>query len=117
MITAKNVKRGDVWLINLDPVIGYEQSGVRPALVISDDLFNQSMAKLHIVLPITSKNKKIASHVEIQYDFLPSTSYIKTEDIRSVSKERLLKKIGAVDHPVMLQVEYHLYQLLGFTIE
>ncbi len=117
MITAKNVKRGDVWLINLDPVIGYEQSGVRPALVISDDLFNQSMAELHIVLPITSKNKKIASHVEIQYDFLPSTSYIKTEDIRSVSKERLLKKIGAVDHPVMLQVEYHLYQLLGFTIE
>jgi len=52
------INRGDIWLINLDPTIGHEQSGIRPALIISDDLLNQSLAELVIVLPITSKKTK-----------------------------------------------------------
>src|SRR5438128_11466126 len=46
--------RGEVWLIDLNPVRGHEQAGRRPALVVSDDLFNQGPAGLVIVLPITS---------------------------------------------------------------
>ena len=104
----KSFRRGDVWLINLDPTIGHEESGFRPALIISDDLFNQSLAELAIVLPITSKNKGIKTHVEINYDFLPSVSYIKTEDIRSVSVQRLTKRIGCVENEVLQMAEYHL---------
>jgi mRNA interferase MazF len=110
------INRGDIWLINLDPTLGHEQSGIRPALIISVDLLNMSLAELVIVLPITSKNKGISSHVEIQYDFLPSVSFIKTEDIRSVSVERLIKRIGPVDSFVLQKVKYHLSNLLGFTL-
>jgi mRNA interferase MazF len=110
------INRGDIWLINLDPTLGHEQSGIRPALIISDDLLNQSLAELVIVLPITSKNKGISSHVEIHSDFLPTISYITTEDIRSVSVERLIKRIGSVDSFVLQKVKYHLSNLLGFTL-
>ena len=109
------INRGEVWLIDLNPVIGHEQSGKRPALVVSDDLFNHSLAEMVIIVPITSKNKGIPTHVELESDFLNFKSYIKTEDIRSVSIKRLTKRLGLVDEETMLGVEERLKLLLGFT--
>ena len=86
--------KGEVWLVDLNPVIGHEQSGVRPALIISDDMFNYSLAEMVIIVPITSKYKGIPTHVELVSDILTMKSYIKTEDIRSVSTKRLIKKLG-----------------------
>jgi mRNA interferase MazF len=57
--------RGEVWLINLDPVRGHEQAGSRTCLVISDDLYNRGPSSKHIVLPITSKFKGISYHIEV----------------------------------------------------
>ncbi|MCL6099146.1 MAG: type II toxin-antitoxin system PemK/MazF family toxin, partial [Bacteroidetes bacterium] len=57
--------RGEIWMINLNPAKGREQSGIRPALIISDDFFNNSAAELVIVLPITSKKKGIPLHVQL----------------------------------------------------
>lgn len=57
------VNRGDVWLVNLNSVRGHEQSGTRPALVVSDDMFNHSLAEMIIVVPITSKDKGIPTHI------------------------------------------------------
>ena len=108
------IYRGDVWLINLNPAMGHEQSGIRPALIFSDDLFNNGLSGLIIILPITSKKKNLNTHIQIQTPFLPSVSYIKTEDIRSVSVERLIKKIGNLDQSVLQHAEYHLKYLLGF---
>jgi mRNA interferase MazF len=51
--------RGEVWLINLDPVRGHEQAGSRPCLVVSDDLYNRGPSGKQIVLPITSTFKGI----------------------------------------------------------
>jgi mRNA interferase MazF len=107
------INRGEVWLIDLNPVIGHEQSGIRPALVISDNLFNHSLAEIVIIVPITSKNKGIPTHVELESDFLNVMSYIKTEDIRSVSINRLIKKLGAVDEQILYLVEERLKLLLG----
>ncbi|NSW91665.1 MAG: type II toxin-antitoxin system PemK/MazF family toxin [Firmicutes bacterium] len=106
--------RGEIWLIDLNPVIGHEQAGIRPALIVSDNLFNHSLAEMVIVLPITSKAKGIPSHIMIDYEFLKCRSYIKTEDIRAVSSQRLIKKLGEVDFNVLEAVEEHLKLLLGF---
>ena len=107
--------RGEVWLINLNPSIGHEQAGTRPALIISDDLLNQSLAEMVIVIPITSKNKNIPTHIEVNYDFLEMKSYIKTEDIRAISANRLIKRLGTVDTQILDRVSECLKMLLGFS--
>ena len=102
-MTPPGPSRGEVWLVNLNPTRGHEQAGTRPALVVSVDLFNQGAAGLVVVLPITSKLKGVPLHVEVDppEGGLTMKSFIKCEDVRSVSKERLLHKLGAVS-PVTL---------------
>src|SRR5204862_2444879 len=51
--------RGEVWMLNFDPTRGHEQAGTRPALIISVDVFNAGPADLVIVLPITSRSKRV----------------------------------------------------------
>ncbi|MDD4146085.1 MAG: type II toxin-antitoxin system PemK/MazF family toxin [Clostridia bacterium] len=108
------VNRGEIWLVNLNPVIGHEQAGTRPILIISENMFNHSLAKMVIVIPITSKNKGIPTHVELKTNFLPRKSYLKTEDVRSISTQRLIKKLGDVENTVISLVEERLKLLLGF---
>jgi mRNA interferase MazF len=107
--------RGEIWLVMLDPTIGREQAGTRPALVISDDLFNQSHAELVVVLPITSKSKGIRSHVEIvpPEGGLNVISYIKCEDVRSISIQRLGRRLGKVNANIMDEVENRLRFILA----
>lgn len=56
---------GEIWDVVLDPQVGREQAGYRPALVISNDYFNQVDNGLHIIAPITSRNRRIRQHVSI----------------------------------------------------
>ncbi|PZC53083.1 MULTISPECIES: type II toxin-antitoxin system PemK/MazF family toxin [unclassified Mesotoga] len=109
--------RGEIWLANLSPTRGREQSGFRPCLVISVDQFNHGPAELVIVVPLTSKNKSIPLHVKIsgEQTGLDVTSYIKTEDLRSVSRNRLEKKIGQVSEEVLLEVLDRIKILLNIT--
>ena len=90
--------RGDVWLVDLNPIRGREQSGQRPAMVISVDLFNSGPADLIVVLPITSQAKGIPFHVQIDPSEggVTKTSFIKCEDVRSISKERLIRRFRSV---------------------
>ncbi len=76
------ISRGEVWLIDLNPVRGHEQAGRRPCLVISVNLFNQGASGLAVVLPITSKDKKIPFHVEVKPPEagLKVKSFVKCED-------------------------------------
>ena len=106
--------RGEVWQVELRPSRGREQDGQRPALIVSHDKFNRSAAELVIVIPITRVNKQISSHVlvpkgEAGLDF---DSYIKCEDIRSISTERLIEYRGEVTYPTMEAVQYILRVLL-----
>ena len=113
-MTEPSPTRGEVWLVNLDPVRGHEQAGTRPALVISVDHFNQGPAGLVIVLPITSRRKNIPLHVEISppEGGVDRKSYIKCEDIRSISKERLQRCLGRVTGETLREVEDRLRILL-----
>ncbi len=106
--------RGEIWLVTLDPTVGREQAGRRPALVISDDLFNQSHAELIVVLPITSKSKGIRSHVAVSppEGGLSVQSYIKCEDVRSISIQRLERKLGKAAIRTMNEVESRLRIIL-----
>lgn len=106
--------RGEIWLVTLDPIVGREQAGKRPALIVSDDLFNQSHAELVIVLPITSKGKTIRSHVPVSppEGGLNVQSYIKCEDVRSISIQRLEQRLGKVTARTMNEIENRLRIIL-----
>jgi len=107
--------RGEVWLVELNPVRGHEQAGTRPALVFSVDIFNNGPAGLVVVIPITSKNRDIPLHVDISPpdSGLIVKSYIKCEDMRSVSKDRLTRKLGTVSSNILESVEDRVKILLG----
>ena len=106
--------RGEVWSLDLDPTRGHEQAGTRPALIVSVDEFNQGPAELVVVLPITTKDKRIPFHVKIEppEGGLKATSFIKCEDVRSVSKDRLFRRHGIVSPRVVAEVEFRLRVLL-----
>ena len=107
--------RGEVWMVDLDPARGHEQAGRRPALVVSVDPFDHGPAGLVIVLPITTKAKGIPLHVQIKppEGGLKSASYIKCEDVRSVAKERLARRLGIILPTTQADVDDRLRILLG----
>ena len=111
----KEPSRGEVWLVNLDPTKGREQAGSRPALIVSVDRFNHGAAELVIACPITSRAKGIPTHVQVDSPEggLSLQSFIKCEDVRSISKSRLLSRFGAVSSETMRKVEERLAILLG----
>ena len=106
--------RGEIWMVDLNPVRGHEQAGLRPCLVVSVNLFNHGPAGLIVVLPVTSKDKKIPLHVPIepQESGLTVKSYIKCEDIRSISKDRLIEHKGKAPQEIIALAEDRLRILL-----
>ena len=106
--------RGEIWMADLNPDRGHEQAGFRPCLIVSVDLFNHGPAELLVVLPITLKDKQIPFHIPIdpQQSGLDVRSYVKCEDIRSISKSRLAEHRGQVPPGVMKLVEDRLRILL-----
>ena len=106
--------RGEIWMVKLDPTRGHEPTGTRPALVVSANLFNSSRADLLIVLPLSTKEKGVRSHVAIDppQGGVKRRSWIRCEDIRSLSKGRLSKRWGAVSHATLDAVEDRLRILL-----
>jgi len=106
--------RGEVWLVDLNPTRGHEQAGKRPGLIMSVDLFNSGPAGLVVIAPITTKEKGIPFHVEIQppEGGLRRRSFIKCEDIRSVAKERLFQRLGVISPATLSEVEDRLRILL-----
>ncbi len=109
-----NPLRGEIWLVDLNPTRGHEQAGKRPGLVASVDLFNQGPAGLVIMIPITAKEKGIPLHVEIKAPEggLTKRGFIKCEDIRSVSREWLVQRLGQVTRNTLGAVEDRLRILL-----
>lgn len=114
-MSAIQPARREVWLVNLDPAKGREQAGRRPALILSVDQFNHGPAELVVVIPITSKAKGIPFHVSVNppEGGLSQLSFIKCEDVRSISKERLIQRLGVVIDQTMDEVEDRVRILLG----
>lgn len=111
-----NIKRGDIYYADLSPVIGSEQGGTRPVLVIQNDIGNKYSPTV-IVAAITSQiNKaKMPTHIEIsakEYG-LTKDSVILLEQVRTIDKKRLRERIGHTDDELMLSVNRALFISVG----
>ncbi|MBJ6727197.1 type II toxin-antitoxin system PemK/MazF family toxin [Geomesophilobacter sediminis] len=95
------VSRFDVHLVNLDPTIGSEIRKARPCLVISPDEMNHYLATV-IVAPMTTKGKDYPSRVTCT--FKGKSGQVVLDQIRTVDKKRLVKKLGKVDKPTQKAV-------------
>lgn len=109
-----NPSRTEIWEVDLGKGKGHEQSDKRPGLLVSVDEFNHGPAGLVVLLPLTSRDKGIPWHVEITPNEggVKKDSYIKCEDIRSVSVKRLRSRWGEVSGNTMKEVEERLKILL-----
>lgn len=110
------IKRGDVYYADLSPVIGSEQGGVRPVLVLQNNIGNKYSPTV-IISAITSQiNKaKLPTHIEIKAkDFeLPKDSVVLLEQLRTIDKKRLKEKIGRFDKVLMNEVDEGIKISLG----
>ena len=101
------VKRGDIYYADLSPVVGSEQGGVRPVLIIQNDIGNK-YSPIVIATAITSQiNKaKMPTHIELSANEygLSKDSVVLAEQIRTIDKRRLKEKIGHVDEQLMTRV-------------
>lgn len=106
-------RRGEVWFLDFDPVVGREQAGYRPALVLSSDIANGAgMVTVH---PITSKSRPYPTRVGIipPDGGLQVPSWVMGEQPRTVDARRLRRLVGNVSAPVMRRVEDVVRILLG----
>ena len=94
------VKRGDMFYADLSPVVGSEQGGIRPVLIIQNDVGNKHSPTV-IAAAITSQTgkTKLPTHIEIEPEQsgLKAESVVLTEQIRTIDKSRLKEKIGHID--------------------
>lgn len=99
-------KRGEIWLVNWNPSRGSEQAGIRPALVIQNDIGNEK-SPTTIVAAISGTVKIYPMNVKINpaESGLEKPSIVKTGQILTISKERLMKKIGKVGRDTMQAVD------------
>jgi mRNA interferase MazF len=116
MNQTRKPSRGEIWLITLDPTKGRGQAGTRPCLVLSVDDLNHGPADLAVVLPITTAQRNVPSHIRIDPPMggLRRTSYVKCEDLRSVcTTERFVTRWGRIEQAKMREVERVVRLLLG----
>lgn len=110
------LKRGDIYFADLSPVIGSEQGGVRPVLIVQNDIGNQ-YSPTTIAAAITSQlaKAKLPTHVELscQTCGLEKDSVVLTEQIRTIDKKRLKEKIASLDEESMSRVSKALEISLG----
>lgn len=107
-------KQGEIWTVVLDPIKSHEQGGVRPALVISNDRFNQAFRSLFIVVPITRTDRDMPTQVLVQppEGGLTAPSFVMCEQVRAVSVLRFRKRRGEVTSETLSEVESILPRLI-----
>jgi mRNA interferase MazF len=108
---AMVVNRFDVFLINLDPAVGSEIQKTRPCLIISPDEMNRYI-KTVIVAPMTSAGKDYPTRVTCK--FKEKKGQIVLDQIRTIDKARLIKKLGLIDSNTQLEVISVLQKLFAF---
>jgi mRNA interferase MazF len=96
-----------VWSVTFDPVRGHEQGGVRPGLIISNDLFNRTPHTFCILVPLTRTDRGIPSHLRIlpPEGGLRYVSFALCEQVKSLSVSRLNRRLGAVDRVTVERVQ------------
>ena len=110
------IKRGELYYADLSPVVGSEQGGVRPVLIVQNDVGNRYSPTI-IAVAVTSQINKANLPTHIALDTtsgLPKDSVILAEQVRTLDKRRLKDKIGSLDEKSMERVNNALLVSLGF---
>lgn len=110
------MKRCEIWYTDLSPVIGSEQKGFRPVVIISGDMLNKYLP-IVIACPLTTKIKAYKGNVIISPDDkngLSEKSEVLTFHIRSISKERLTKKVGEITETQLEVIKQTLSDILKY---
>lgn len=114
----EQIKRGQIYYADLSPVVGSEQGGTRPVLIIQNDVGNKFSPTV-IVAAVTSQmtKAKLPTHIELPKNLcgLPKDSVILLEQIRTLDKRRLKEKVGDVDNGTLFKVDKAILISLGFV--
>jgi mRNA interferase MazF len=110
------MKQGEIWFANLNPTKGQEQAGIRPVVIISGNLLNTYL-NIVICCPLTTKIKHYKGNVVLQPNSknkLKQTSEILTFHIRSISKERLTKRIGEISTSEITKIKQTVNEIMDY---
>ena len=112
------VKRGDIFYADLSPVVGSEQGGVRPVVIVQNDVGNKHSPTV-IAAAITSRTEKnkLPTHIEVTADRfgLQKDSVILLEQVRTIDKKRLKEKMGHLEDETMEKVNSAISLSLGLS--
>lgn len=115
------MKQGDIWLINLDPTVGSEIRKTRPAVIINDDGLGKLPLKIIVPLTDWKEHYSVAEWmVEIKadsYNRLTKTSAADCFQIRSVSQQRFIKKLGSITQVQLMLIQNALASVLSIQIK
>ena len=100
------IKRGDVFYADLNPVVGSEQGGIRPVLVVQNNVGNRHSPTI-VVLPLsTAKKHYLPTHIHIRCSkALPKDSVVLAEQIRTIDRYRLKSYVGSLDNEIMREID------------
>jgi len=104
------VKRFDVYLVNLDPTQGYEIQKTRPGLIISPDEMNRHIGTV-IIAPMTTKGREYPTRVPVT--FQRKAGHIVLDQIRTVDKRRLIRRLGNIDQRTATKVLHVLHEMFA----
>lgn len=97
-----DLKQYEIVLVNLDPTIGSEIKKTRPCVIISPDEMNKYLRTI-IVAPMTTQSKKYPTRIEIKHE--NKIGWIVIDQIRTVDKQRIIKKLGRLSQPEVKEVK------------
>ena len=107
MTDSMNIRRGDIYSADLSPVVGSEQGGVRPVLIVQNDVGNRHSPTV-IAAAITSRTSKtrLPTHIDVRSDVsgLNRDSVVLLEQIRTIDKSRLKERMGHIDETNMNEI-------------
>ena len=103
------INQYDVYLINLNPTIGHEIQKTRPCLIISPDEMNTTIQTI-IIAPMTTKSHKYPTRIPIK--FQEKNGWIVLDQIRTVDRKRLIKKLGSIQTNEIIQIKSVIKEML-----
>lgn len=112
----EQIKRGEIYYANLCPIVGSEQGGIRPVVILQNDKGNLH-SRTTIVAAITSRlyKSKLPTHVKFKSDCMRKKSMVLLEQIRTIDKSRLGKFVGTMDDKTMKRIDKAILISLGLV--
>ena len=109
------IQRGDIYLVNLNDQVGSEQGGIRPAVIVQNEIGN-NFSPTTLICPLTTKKKSLSvTHVDLSKDSdgVAMDSTVLCEQIRVIDKSRIVKKLGQIDRDKLNDINKKILVSLG----